>query len=152
MQLSRRTDYALRALFTLVEHRNGRPVAIAQIAIRNEIPKRFLEQIMLELKRCGWVDSLPGRRGGYFLKNCPSEIRIGDGIRHFNGALAPVGCVSATDYRPCSQEARCRFRWLLLQVRNVVNGVIDSFSLEDVWRGASICEAELHEGMHGEGI
>ncbi|HET9524240.1 MAG TPA: Rrf2 family transcriptional regulator, partial [Terrimicrobiaceae bacterium] len=71
MQLSMRTDYALRALFTLVEHYGGRPIPIIELARRNDIPKRFLEHIMLDLKERGWVDSLAGKRGGYRLSRSP---------------------------------------------------------------------------------
>ena len=74
MQLSMRTDYALRALFTLVEHHGGSPIPIGELARRNDVPKRFLEHIMLDLKAKGWVESLPGKRGGYLLKKKPEKI------------------------------------------------------------------------------
>jgi Rrf2 family protein len=64
MHISKKTDYALRALFTLVEHYEGTPIPIRELARRNDIPKRFLEQIMLALKAQGWVESLAGMRGG----------------------------------------------------------------------------------------
>ena len=76
-----RTDYALRALFTLVEHYGGRPIPIVELARRNDIPKRFLEHIMLDLKERGWVDSMAGKRGGYRLAKNPGRITMGEVVR-----------------------------------------------------------------------
>ncbi|MGH7979588.1 MAG: RrF2 family transcriptional regulator, partial [Limisphaerales bacterium] len=108
MQVSKKTDYALRALFTLGEHFNGTPIPIRELARRNDIPKRFLEQIMLALKAKGWVKSLSGMRGGYVLAKNPSKITMGEVIRHFDGILAPIACVSFSGYKRCSQEPVCR--------------------------------------------
>ncbi|GAB4182298.1 MAG: Rrf2 family transcriptional regulator [Terrimicrobiaceae bacterium] len=152
MQLSMRTDYALRALFTLVEHHGKEPIPIIELARRNDIPKRFLEHIMLELKRRGWVSSAPGKRGGYFLAKLPAEISMGEVVRHFDGYLAPIACVSVAGYRPCSQEPRCRFRRVLLQARNEVTRIMDSASLEEVWKGSPVTNAEVLTGIDGEGI
>src|SRR5277367_3481780 len=98
MRVSKRTDYALRALFTLVDHYGGAPIPIRELARRNDAPKRFLEQIMLALKSRGWVESLPGARGGYVLGKAPGKITMGEVVRHFDGILGPIGCVSVTGY------------------------------------------------------
>ena len=94
MQLSMRTDYALRALFTLVEHHGATPIPIIELARRNDIPKRFLEHIMLDLKEKHWVSSVAGKKGGYILARSPEKITMGEVVRHFDGYLAPIGCVS----------------------------------------------------------
>jgi Rrf2 family protein len=151
MQLSMRTDYALRALFTLVEHHGGSPIPIGELARRNDVPKRFLEHIMLDLKAKGWVESLPGKRGGYLLKKKPEKITMGEVVRHFDGYLAPIACVSVTDYKRCSQESVCRFRRVLLQARNVVAELMDSSTLADVLQGSPVVDEEI-VGLHGEGI
>jgi Rrf2 family protein len=151
MQLSMRTDYALRALFTLVEHHGGQPIPIIELARRNDIPKRFLEHIMLDLKARGWVSSVAGKRGGYVLARSPERITMGEVVRHFDGFLAPISCVSVTDYRRCTQEPVCRFRRVLLQARNVVAKLMDNATLADVVRGAPVSNAEV-QGLHGEGI
>lgn len=151
MQLSMRTDYALRALFTLVEHHGGSPIPISELARRNDVPKRFLEHIMLDLKERGWVDSLPGKRGGYLLKKPPGKIRMGEVVRHFDGYLAPLACVSVTDYKRCTQEPVCRFRRVMLQARNVVAELMDRTTLEDVMRGAPVEHSEV-VGINGDGI
>jgi len=151
MQLSMRTDYALRALFTLVEHHGGKPIPINELARRNDIPKRFLEHIMLDLKARGWVSSMAGKRGGYVLARNPARITMGEVVRHFDGYLAPIACVSVTDYKRCSQEPVCRFRRVMLEARNVVARLMDSATLADVMRGSPVASAEVL-GVNGEGI
>lgn len=151
MQLSMRTDYALRALFTLVEHHGGKPIPIGELARRNDVSKRFLEHIMLDLKARGWVESLPGKRGGYMLKKSPAKITMGEVVRHFDGYLAPIACVSVTDYKRCSQESVCRFRRVLLKARNTVAELMDTATLADVLKGAPVADAEI-AGLNGDGI
>lgn len=146
-----RTDYALRALFTLVEHHGGKPIPINELARRNDIPKRFLEHIMLDLKARGWVSSMAGKRGGYVLARNPARITMGEVVRHFDGYLAPIACVSVTDYKRCSQEPVCRFRRVMLEARNVVARLMDSATLADVMRGSPVASAEVL-GVNGEGI
>ena len=119
MKLSKKTDYALRVLFTLVERRGQGPVSMNELAKVNDVPKRFLEHIMLDLKARGWVASAPGRKGGYVLAQDPEQITMGQVVRHFDGILAPIGCVSVSHHEPCSQSAMCRFRRVLLEIRNL---------------------------------
>ncbi len=146
-----RTDYALRALFTLVEHHGGNPIPIIELARRNDIPKRFLEHIMLDLKERGWVDSVAGKRGGYRLSKSPEKITMGEVVRHFDGYLAPIACVSVTDYKRCSQEPVCRFRRVMLHARNIVARLMDTATLADVMRGTPVSLGEV-QGINGEGI
>ncbi len=124
MRVSRKTDYALRALFTLVDHYGGAPIPIRELARRNDVPKRFLEQIMLDLKAQGRVDRLAGVRGGYVLGKSPEKITMGQVVRHFDGILAPIDCVSVTGYKRCSQEPVCRFRRVFYDARNFVAGLM----------------------------
>jgi Rrf2 family protein len=153
VQVSKKTDYALRALFTLVEHYKGTPIPIRELARRNDIPKRFLEQIMLGLKAQGWVDSTAGIRGGYVLAKDPAKITMGEVVRHFDGILAPIDCVSVSGYKRCSQEPVCRFRRVFLDTRNYVAGVMDRATLAEVAKGAPVSKQEIYAGfMGGEGI
>src|ERR1700733_10268054 len=138
MRISKKTDYALRALFTLVEHHKGAPIPIRELARRNDVPKRFLEQIMLDLKGGGWVESIAGARGGFVLAKDPNAITMGEIVRHFDGILAPIACVSVTGYQRCSQESVCRFRRVFLDTRNYVAGVMDRTSLAYVAKGAPV--------------
>lgn len=153
MRVSKETDYALRALFTLVEHFGGAPIPIRELARRNDIPKRFLEQIMLKLKTQGWVDSAAGVRGGYVLAKSPGEITMGQVVRYFDGILAPIDCVSVTGYKRCSQEPVCRFRRVFYDARNYVAQLMDRATLAEVSRGVPVSKQEISSGfIGGEGI
>jgi Rrf2 family protein len=149
-----KTDYALRALFTLVEHYGRGPIPIRELARRNDVPKRFLEQIMLELKSRGWVDSMPGKLGGYVLAKDPEQITLGQVVRHFDGVLAPMSCVSVSHYERCSQEPVCRFRRVLLEVRNVTHRLMDQATLARVFAGEPVRAEEVFDPLllGGEGI
>jgi Rrf2 family protein len=153
MWVSKKSDYALRALFTLADHYGGTPIPIRELARRNDVPKRFLEQIMLALKAKGWVDSTAGVRGGYFLAKSPNKITMGEVVRHFDGVLAPIGCVSVKAYERCSQEPVCRFRRVFLDVRNYIANLMDRSTLSDVSKGAPVSQDEVSAGfIGGEGI
>ncbi|HEY5345821.1 MAG TPA: Rrf2 family transcriptional regulator [Verrucomicrobiae bacterium] len=153
MRVSKRTDYALRALFTLVDHYGGQPIPIRELARRNDAPKRFLEQIMLALKSQGWVDSSAGIRGGYFLAKNPTKITMGEVVRHFDGIIAPIDCVSVTGYQRCSQESVCRFRRVFFDARNYVANLMDRMTLAEVAKGLPLSTREISTGfMGGEGI
>jgi Rrf2 family protein len=153
VRVSKRTDYALRALFTLVDHFGGAPIPIRELARRNDVPKRFLEQIMLHLKAQGWVDSVAGIRGGYLLAKSPAKITMGEVVRHFDGILAPIDCVSVTGYKRCSQESVCRFRRVFLDARNYVAGVMDRATLAEIAKGSPVSKQEISGSFTGgEGI
>jgi Rrf2 family protein len=153
VRVSKQTDYALRALFTLVEHHRGAPISIRVLARRNDIPKRFLEQIMLSMKSQGWVSSVAGIRGGYVLSKSPEKITMGEVVRHFDGILAPIDCVSVTGYIRCSQESVCRFRRVFLDARNYVAGIMDRSTLAEVAKNSPVSKREISIGfIGGEGI
>jgi Rrf2 family protein len=153
MRVSKETDYALRALFTLVDHFGGAPIPIRELARRNDVPKRFLEQIMLKLKAQGWVDSMAGVGGGYVLAKNPGTITMGEVVRHFDGILAPIDCVSVTGYQRCSQEPVCRFRRVFLHARNYVAELMDHSTLAEIAKGVPVTEHEISSGfIGGEGI
>jgi Rrf2 family protein len=154
MKLSRKSDYALRALFTLVERYGTGPVSVRELAECNDIPKRFLEQIMLDLKSRGWVRSVPGRVGGFELGRRPEEITMGQVVRHFDGIIAPIGCVSTSHYEPCTQEAVCRFRRVLLDARNYTSRLMDMATLSAVFAGKPVTREEVFspEFVGGAGI
>ncbi len=143
MKLSMKTDYAFRALFTLVEHDQRGPIPIRELARRNEVPKRFLEQIMLEMKAKGWVRSVMGKQGGYILARPPHKITAGEVIRHFDGVLSPIGCVSVHKYEKCSQEPVCRFRRLFLDVRNHADRLMEAATLAAIYQGRPVRPEEV---------
>jgi len=154
MKLSKKSDYALRTLFELVAHYGGGPISIREIAGRNSIPRRFLEQIMIDLRNKGWVKSIAGRDGGFILGKPPGEITMGEVVRHFDGILSPIGCVSTTHYEPCPLESVCRFRRILLEIRNYVVSKMDKANLEMVFAGNVVRREEVFSPsfMAGDGI
>ncbi|MGO9199562.1 MAG: RrF2 family transcriptional regulator [Limisphaerales bacterium] len=154
MRVSKKTDYALRALFTLVEHLGRGPIPIRELSRRNDVPKKFLEQILLAMKKRGWVQSLSGLRGGYLLAKTPDKITMGEVVRHFDGILAPIACVSTSAYKRCSQEPVCRFRRVFLNARNYVATLLDHATLADVGKGMPVTRPEVFtsEFTGGEGI
>ncbi len=153
MKLSKKSDYALRAMMTLASE-PGRLFSIRTIAEINDIPRRFLEHIMLDLKNQGWVKGIPGRDGGYILAIEPSELTVGSIVRYFDEMLAPIECVSVKAYCKCSQEQSCKFRRLFLNLRNQAASVLDSTTVADLQSFEPVTTQELEKSgfMHGEGI
>jgi len=108
---------------------------------------------MLALKAQGWVDSSAGIRGGYFLAKNPAKITMGEVVRHFDGILAPIDCVSVTGYQRCSQESVCRFRRVFYDARNYVASLMDRTTLAEVARRLPLSIQEASTGfIGGEGI
>lgn len=157
MRLSAKSDYALRALFHLAELFRGEstpPLSIRILAEKNDIPRRFLEQIMIDLRQMGWVKSVPGRDGGFILGKPPEQITMGEVVRHFDEILAPIDCVSQSHYKPCSQEPKCRFRRVLLEIRNTTAAVMDQATLAKVVAAKTVTREEVmgDEFIDGAGI
>ena len=109
---------------------------------------------MLDLKEKGWVASTAGKRGGYQLAKAPEKITMGEVVRHFDGFLAPIACVSVTDYKRCSQEPTCRFRRIMLTARNLVAGLMDRTTLADIMKSSPVSKEEIQriQGIDGDGI
>lgn len=154
MKVSRRSDYALRALFSLAEKYGRGPLSVRLISERNDIPKRFLEQIMLDLKAKGWVRSIAGRDGGFELAVPPEKLTLGQVVRLFDGVLSPIGCVSVSNYEPCSQESICRFRRVFLEVRNFTTRAMDEATLASLLTEKPVEHEEVFDlsFIAGEGI
>lgn len=136
MKLSKKGEYALRALIDLgLAQELGRPMLrISELAEKENLPVKFLEQILVLLKGAGYLDSKRGSRGGYLLRKPLDEIVIGDVIRLLDGPLAPVRCVSKTAYQPCScpDETHCGLRILMEDVRAAISNILDRHTLADV--------------------
>jgi len=144
--LSQKAKYAMRALLYLARAEPDRPVFISEIADEQSVPKKFLELILLDLKRHGLVHSQRGKKGGYFLAKPPSQIFFGQVIRIIDGPLAQLPCASRTAYRrcdDCQDEKTCEIRKVLLQVRDSTARILDNTSLSDVMTGRT---AELVAG------
>ena len=136
MHLSKKGEYALRALIDLgIAAQLGRPVIrISELARQEELPVKFLEQILLQLRRNGIIATKRGKFGGYYLARAMNEVVIGAVVRLIDGPLAPVSCVSQTAYAPCTcpDEEHCGLRMLMLDVRNAIAGILDRYTLAQV--------------------
>ena len=136
MKLSKRGDYSIRSLINLgIAAEVGRSlVRVSELAASEQLPVKFLEQILQLLKDAGLVQSERGKFGGYRLAKPTRDIRIGEVVRLIDGPLAPIGCVSQTAYVKCTcpDEAHCGLRMLMLDVRNAIAGILDRYTLADV--------------------
>jgi Rrf2 family protein len=136
MKLSVRGEYAIRALLVLALNYGEDVVRIQTISEQQNIPKKFLEQILNDLKALGAVESRRGAAGGYRLARPPQNITLASVVRHVEGALAPVSCVSDRFYERCTcpDEARCPIRAIMGEVREAVVKIMERVTL------AELCE------------
>ena len=136
MKLSKRGEYALRALIDLgIASELGWPMLqISELASKEKLPIKFLEQIFTQLRSAGYVASRRGKFGGYSLARPMNRIKFGAVIRLIDGPLAPIRCVSQTSYARCScpDENHCGLRILMFDVRNAVSTILDRYTLAEI--------------------
>jgi Rrf2 family protein len=132
MRISTKGDYATRALQDLAQHYEEGPVPIEEIARRQALPARYLEQLLLSLKRAGFLASKRGVNGGYYLAKPPREITLGQILRAVDGPIAPIFCVAESPREHCSQESFCVLRDVWAEVRDAVSGIVDHTTLQDI--------------------
>ncbi len=132
--ISQKARYALRALVSLTRVEPGQSLMISEIAVEQDIPKKFLEQILLELKRNGIVMSRRGKTGGYLLLKAPADISFGEVLRIIDGPIAPLPCLSKIAYRrcvDCKSEEDCEIRHVFSKVTDATRAVLDKTTLAD---------------------
>ena len=135
MHISKRGEYGLRAMILLARQTPpSSMMSLKQIASQEHIPIKFLEQIMLALKNAGLLHSKSGIGGGYYLAKSAHEIPIGKIVRILDGPLAPIRCVSQIAYESCNcpDEATCRLRAVMQDVRTAISDILDYTSLADI--------------------
>jgi Rrf2 family protein len=135
MRLTKRGEYGLKALIDLAAQDDPQAATqIKDIAQRQQIPVKFLEQILLTLKNAGLLRSRAGVGGGYYLARPPAEITLGQVVRVLDGPLAPIPCVSQMAYERCvcEDETTCGLRLAMLDVRNAIADILDQTTLADV--------------------
>jgi Rrf2 family protein len=144
MKLSLRGEYALRALVYLGLSPAKSILKISEIANRQKIPKRFLEQILNEMRSLGWLESKRGASGGYRLRIAPDSITVGEVIRRIDGPLAPVSCVSRRSYARCScpDESTCGIRSVMQQVHAAVTNVLEKITLAQLCERTRLLESQ----------
>lgn len=132
--LSKKSQYAFKALNYLTEKYNEGPVLISEISRKKKIPLKFLENILLELKKADILDSKKGKGGGYFLKKSPEKIKVATIIRLVNGPIAMLPCVSLYFYERCKNcnEKHCGLHDLMIQVRDATLNIVENRTLRDL--------------------
>jgi len=133
MKISYKGDYALKALLFLAgKYEKSQSVKIQEISSQLDIPLKFLEQILIELKRAGYIVSKRGAYGGYSMKKSPESIYLGEIVRLIDGPLAPIACVSKAGYSNCSDLGTCVFEPIWADVRNAVSSIVDSITFQNL--------------------
>ena len=142
-QLSKRTQYSLRALYALARKYGGGPVLITTLADEEAIPKKFLEQILLSLKTLGLVSSKKGKGGGYRLAQAPEQITLASVIPMMEGPLAPLPCASETRFRKCDEcvdVETCGTRLVMRDVRDAMAEILERTTLATVIRRVEMAQ------------
>ena len=144
-QLSKRTQYSLRALYALARKHGQGPVLITQLSEAEAIPKKFLEQILLALKGTGLVVSKRGKGGGYLLAQPPEQVTLAQVIRLMEGPLAPLPCASETRFRKCDEcpdIKTCGTRIVMREVRDAVAEILECTTLASVCKRVDLAHQE----------
>ncbi|MFA5063607.1 MAG: Rrf2 family transcriptional regulator [Candidatus Omnitrophota bacterium] len=131
MKITYKGDYALKTILDLAGNFRSAPVAINDLSKRLDIPTKFLEQILLDLKRAGFVESRRGKIGGYSLAKEPAKITLGEVVRFIDGPIGPIACVDK-QYSGCHDVESCVFRNIWSQVGNSISKIIDQVTFEDL--------------------
>jgi len=136
MKLTKRGEYALRTMIRLgvAQRMDEGVISVSTMAQQENLPFKFLEAILFELRGAGYVESVRGKYGGARLAKPMKSIKMGDVVRLIDGKLAPIGCASETEYEKCScpDEDHCGLRMLMIDVRNAVANILDRYTLEHV--------------------
>lgn len=141
MRLSAKSEYGIRAMVVLAFYYDKGPLPLREIAERESISLRVLEQIFLKLRRSGLVDSIRGMRGGYMLSRPPQEIFVGDIVRALEGPIVPVDCLTEGEggRRRCIHIEGCFTRQMWERLRDRINDLLNQVSLDDMMKGDILC-------------
>ena len=132
--LSKKTQYALQALSYMVEKHTNNPILIAEIATQKNIPIKFLENILLELRKAGFLESKKGKHGGYFFAQAPEKIKLSSIFRIIEGPIALLPCVSLNFYEKCADcnEKKCGINKVMAAVRDNTLAILDNKTVSDL--------------------
>jgi len=132
--LSKKTQYAFKALMYLSQEYESGPILIADIAVKKKIPLKFLENILLQLKKAGILESKKGKGGGYFLARDPHQILLADVLRLVDGTIALLPCVSLHFYEKCKNcdENNCGLNRVMIEVRDANLAILEKKTVADI--------------------
>ncbi len=150
MKVSFKGDYALKIILdlSLLYHQSKTALTqIREIARRQDIPEKFLEQIVSILKQANYLRTIRGPKGGIALSKAPSQITLGEIIRLIDGTTAPIACVSCTQYSRCDFETRCVFKGVFEEIRNKTNAIVDNITFQELYERQTHQEATIFQGF-----
>jgi Rrf2 family protein len=132
--LSMKTQYAFQALMYIAQQEQGRPVLIADVSEKKTIPLKFLENILLQLKKAGILESKKGKGGGYFFAKPPSQVKLASVLRLMDGPIALLPCVSLNFYHKCKncEETCCGLNQVMKQVRDASLAILENKTVADI--------------------
>jgi len=142
MKITYRGDYALKAVLALARKYSGDPVTIHEIAKDIDAPIKFLEQVLLDLKKGGFVESRRGKVGGYLLSRAPGKITLGEVVRFMDGPIEPIACVKE-GYTQCGDLYKCVFRRIWQDVSKATSEIIDNITFEQLASQVSTSDQAL---------
>ena len=131
MRITYKGDYALKTILDLALHYGDSPVTIHELAKRADTPTKFLEQILLDLKRGGFVESRRGKVGGYLLARPPAQIKLGEVVRFIDGPIEPIACLSKK-YKGCKDVYKCVFKDIWAKISESTAKIVDNITFEDL--------------------
>lgn len=132
MKISYKGDYSLKVILDLSMHYPHSLVSIQELSTRQDIPKKFLEQILLDLKKGGFLMSKKGPKGGYALAKSPESIILGDVIRFIEGSVYPVSCIDPVHPTECRDKPNCLFSTIWIEVGDAISSIIDNISFKEL--------------------
>jgi Rrf2 family protein len=142
MRITYKGDYALKTLLDLAIKYGPIPISISDLAARADVPVKFLEQILLELKKGGFVESRRGKVGGYLLSRPPSEITLGEVLRFIDGPIEPISCVKDS-YKGCRDSGRCVFKSIWAEISDLTSNIVDNIDFGELVDRATKPKDEL---------
>ena len=139
--LSMKTQYAFQALMYIAQQEHGRPVLIAEVSEKKTIPLKFLENILLQLRKAGILESKKGKGGGYFFNMAPAQVKLASVMRLMDGPIALLPCVSLNFYSRCKNcdETCCGLNKVMLQVRDASLNILENKTVADIAMRGEVC-------------
>ncbi|OGV20752.1 MAG: hypothetical protein A2X47_11070 [Lentisphaerae bacterium GWF2_38_69] len=131
MKISYKCDYALKVILFMSERKNDF-AHLEELSETQDIPRKFLELILLELKKGGFVESKKGPKGGYYLLKEPKDIKLGDVVRFIEGSVYPISCVDPTLPQSCKERRKCVFAPVWRKIGECINSIIDGINFQDL--------------------
>ena len=131
MKITYKGDYALKTILELALHYDQDVVTSHELAARIDAPVKFLEQVLMDLKKGGFVKSRRGKVGGYLLSRAPGKIALGEVVRLIDGPVEPISCVRE-EYSECADVTQCVFRGIWRDVARATSNIVDNITFEDL--------------------